>query len=105
MAAGPLSLVLVKGQRLWRLPPFLQDRPGATVWLWSGAGKGGPVAVEADHLLWTLNVHLSSSALIVQPQHLPQKVRWVTCLPHSIGVAMVVAADVLVRVAGRTRDH
>ena len=81
MAAGPVSLVLVKGQRLWRLPPFIQDCRGATVWLWSGAGKGSPVAVEADHLLWTLNVHLSSSALIVQPHHLPAKVTAETLLP------------------------
>ena len=75
MAAGPLSLVLVKGQRLWRLPPFLQACAGATVWLWSGAGKGGPVHVDGDHLLWSLNAHLSSSALLIQPQHPPVKVK------------------------------
>ena len=74
MAAGPVSLVLVKGQRMWRLPPFLQDCAGATVWLWSGAGKGGPVHVDGDHLLWSLNAHLSSSALLIQPQQPQAKV-------------------------------
>ena len=104
MAAGPISLMLVKGQRLWRLPPFLQDCHCATVWLWSGAGKGSPVTAEADHLLWTLNVHLSSSALIVQPQHTPVKVHLKMCLASSL-VLVCTTLIPLTRSAGGARDH
>ncbi len=106
MAAGPISLVLVKGQRLWRLPPFLQDCQGATVWLWSGASKGSPVTAEADHLLWTLNVHLSSSALIVQPQHMPVKVHVRLCLARtSHGTLVCTMVIPPTRLAGWARDH
>ena len=35
MRAGPLSVVLVCGQRLWRLPPQLRDASHALLWPWN----------------------------------------------------------------------
>ena len=35
MAAGPVSVVLVCGQRLWRLPPQLAACSHALLWPWN----------------------------------------------------------------------
>lgn len=66
---GPLSLVLVAGQRFWRLPAQLDSCTHALVWRWGVSGA--PLTVEADCLLWTLNELLRDSAILIQPLCLP----------------------------------
>lgn len=62
-------MVLVAGQRFWRLPAQLDSCTHALVWRWSA--HGAPLMVEADSLLWTLNELLRDSALLIQPLCLP----------------------------------
>ena len=66
---GPESLVLVAGQRLWKLPPALANCQSVLVWPWTrtSAADRAPIVVESDFLLWTLNDLLRTSALLVQP--------------------------------------
>jgi hypothetical protein len=50
--AGPLSLVLAAGQRLWRLPPQLEHCSHALMWSWDPEPKAGvesqPLLVEGE---------------------------------------------------------
>eukprot|EP00249_Psilotum_nudum_P019721 c27386_g1_i1 orf=411-3452(-) len=70
---GPLSLALIKGQRLRFLPPPLSDCEKALVWSWDGNGVGGVggkfegTLVDAGILLHCLNALLRQSAVLVQP--------------------------------------
>ncbi|KAK9917406.1 hypothetical protein WJX75_004000 [Coccomyxa subellipsoidea] len=74
MRAGPVSVVFVCGQRLWRLPPQLLQCTHALLWPWNMDAVRAhevPVVVEASFLLFSLNEYLSRTALLVQPLHLP----------------------------------
>ena len=75
MAQGPLTLVLVCGQRLWRLPPHLASCTHVLVWPWdleSVRAQTSPVMLEAAFLLFSLNEYLSRTAVMVQPLTLPE---------------------------------
>lgn len=80
--AGPVSLVLLCGQRLWRLPAQLERCTHALVWPWdvdqlgsggnSGGGGGQDASqrvqlVESAFLLGALNDLLTRTAVMVQP--------------------------------------
>ncbi|KAK9836344.1 hypothetical protein WJX81_007135 [Elliptochloris bilobata] len=70
LRAGPPGVVLVAGQRLWRLPPQLAACTHALLWPWdldALRAQEAPVPVEAGFLLYTLNDVLSRTALLVQP--------------------------------------
>uniref|UniRef100_A0A383VSL6 FAM91 C-terminal domain-containing protein n=1 Tax=Tetradesmus obliquus TaxID=3088 RepID=A0A383VSL6_TETOB len=75
-AAGPLSLVLVAGQRVWRLPGQLEGCTHALLWGWAAAADGwaaSPLLVEGSSLLCSLNELLARTAVLVQPLvHLQQ---------------------------------
>ena len=74
MAQGPLTVVLVCGQRLWRLPPQLASCSHALVWPWdleSVRAQSSPVMLESAFLLFSLNEYLSRTAIMVQPLDLP----------------------------------
>ncbi|CAL8463740.1 g3274 [Coccomyxa elongata] len=74
MRSGPVSVVFVCGQRLWRLPPQLLQCTHALLWPWNMDAVRAhevPVVVEASFLLFSLNEYLSRTALLVQPLHLP----------------------------------
>ena len=73
MAEGPLTVVLVCGQRLWRLPPHLASCTHALVWPWdleSVRAQSSPVLLDAAFLLFSLNEYLSRTAIMVQPMNL-----------------------------------
>ena len=75
MAQGPLTVVLVCGQRLWRLPPQLASCTHALVWPWdleSVRAQTSPVLLEGAFLLFTLNEYLSRTAIMVQPLNLAE---------------------------------
>lgn len=75
MAEGPLTVVLVCGQRLWRLPPQLACCTHALVWPWdleSVRAQSSPVMLDAAFLLFSLNEYLSRTAIMVQPLNLPE---------------------------------
>ena len=75
MAEGPLTVVLVCGQRLWRLPPHLASCTHALVWPWdleSVRAQSSPVLLDAAFLLFSLNEYLSRTAIMVQPMNLPE---------------------------------
>ena len=75
MAQGPLTVVLVCGQRLWRLPPQLASCSHALVWPWdleSVRAQSSPVMLESAFLLFSLNEYLSRTAIMVQPLDLPE---------------------------------
>ncbi|WIA16154.1 hypothetical protein OEZ85_012869 [Tetradesmus obliquus] len=75
-AAGPLSLVFVAGQRVWRLPGQLEGCTHALLWGWAAAADGwaaSPLLVEGSSLLCSLNELLARTAVLVQPLvHLQQ---------------------------------
>ena len=70
---GPISIALVRGQRLRRLPPPLSTCEKALVWSWDGSGVGGIGSkyegslVDGRILLHCLNSLLRYSAVLVQP--------------------------------------
>ncbi|KAH7301219.1 hypothetical protein KP509_23G016500 [Ceratopteris richardii] len=70
---GPISVALVRGQRLRRLPPPLYSCEKALVWSWDGSGVGGiggkyeGSLVDGSILLHCLNSLLRYSAVLVQP--------------------------------------
>ncbi|KAI5079634.1 hypothetical protein GOP47_0005113 [Adiantum capillus-veneris] len=70
---GPISIALVRGQRLRRLPPPLYSCERALVWSWDGSGVGGiggkyeGSLVDGSILLHCLNSLLRYSAVLVQP--------------------------------------
>ena len=73
MRQGPLTLVLVCGQRLWRLPPELAGCSHVLVWPWDAEcvrAQSSPVMLESAFLLFTLNEYLSRTAIMVQPLEL-----------------------------------
>ncbi|CAK0785595.1 hypothetical protein CVIRNUC_008805 [Coccomyxa viridis] len=73
MRAGPLSVVLACGQRLWRLPQQLLGSSHCLIWPWDSQAVRAhevPIAVDSSFLLFTLNEYLSRTALLVQPLHL-----------------------------------
>ncbi len=75
MAQGPLTVVLVCGQRLWRLPPHLASCTHVLVWPWdleSVRAQTSPVMLESAFLLFSLNEYLSRTAVMVQPLNLPE---------------------------------
>ena len=75
MAQGPLTVVLVCGQRLWRLPPQLACCTHVLVWPWdleSVRAQTSPVMLESAFLLFSLNEYLSRTAVMVQPLNLPE---------------------------------
>ena len=75
MAQGPLTVVLVCGQRLWRLPPHLASCTHCLVWPWdleSVRAQSSPVMLESAFLLFSLNEYLSRTAVMVQPLDLPE---------------------------------
>ena len=75
MAQGPLTVVLVCGQRLWRLPPQLASCSHVLVWPWdleSVRAQTSPVLLESAFLLFSLNEYLSRTAIMVQPLDLPE---------------------------------
>eukprot|EP00775_Hariotina_reticulata_P005967 gene5967-6206_t len=71
--SGPVSLVFVAGQRVWRLPHQLEGCTHALLWGWKvGAASGAaaepqPLLVEGTTLLCTLNELLCRTAVMVQP--------------------------------------
>ncbi|WIA36338.1 hypothetical protein OEZ86_007659 [Tetradesmus obliquus] len=72
-AAGPLSLVFVAGQRVWRLPGQLEGCTHALLWGWAAAADGwaaSPLLVEGSSLLCSLNELLARTAVLVQPLQL-----------------------------------
>lgn len=75
MQQGPLTVVLVCGQRLWRLPPQLASCTHALVWPWdleSVRAQTSPVLLEGAFLLFSLNEYLSRTAVMVQPLNLAE---------------------------------
>lgn len=75
MAQGPLTVVLVCGQRLWRLPPQLASSSHALVWPWdleAVRAQSSPVMLESAFLLFSLNEYLSRTAIMVQPLNLAE---------------------------------
>ena len=75
MQQGPLTVVLVCGQRLWRLPPQLASCTHALVWPWdleSVRAQTSPVLLEGAFLLFSLNEYLSRTAIMVQPLNLAE---------------------------------
>ena len=73
MAQGPLTVVLVCGQRLWRLPPQLASCSHALVWPWdleAVRAQSTPIMLESAFLLFSLNEYLSRTAIMVQPLNL-----------------------------------
>lgn len=75
MQQGPLTVVLVCGQRLWRLPPQLASCSHALVWPWdleSVRAQTSPVLLEGAFLLFSLNEYLSRTAIMVQPLDLAE---------------------------------
>ena len=75
MAQGPLTVVLVCGQRLWRLPPQLASCSHALVWPWdleAVRAQSSPVMLESAFLLFSLNEYLSRTAIMVQPLNLAE---------------------------------
>ncbi|KAF6152128.1 hypothetical protein GIB67_031450, partial [Kingdonia uniflora] len=73
VASGPLSVVLMKGQRLRLLPAPLAGCEKALIWSWDGStvgGLGGKFEgnlVNGSVLLHCLNSLLKYSAILVQP--------------------------------------
>lgn len=71
--SGPLSIVLMKGQRLRILPPPLAGCEKALMWAWDGSTVGGlggkfdGTLVNGSILLHCLNSLLRYSAVLVQP--------------------------------------
>ncbi|KAJ7533533.1 hypothetical protein O6H91_13G054100 [Diphasiastrum complanatum] len=71
--AGPLSVALIRGQRLRLLPPSLAGCTKALVWAWDGNSVGSVGAkyegtlVEGGILLHSINSLLKHSAVLVQP--------------------------------------
>ncbi|CAM6098822.1 unnamed protein product [Calypogeia fissa] len=71
--SGPVSVALIKGQRLRLLPPPLAGCAKALVWAWDGVGVSGiggkfdGSLVEGRILLHCLNSLLKCSAVLVQP--------------------------------------
>lgn len=75
MAEGPLTVVLVCGQRLWRLPPQLASCTHVLVWPWdleAVRAQSSPVMLDSAFLLFTLNEYLSRTAIMVQPLNLAE---------------------------------
>ncbi|BBN13036.1 hypothetical protein MPTK1_6g00290 [Marchantia polymorpha subsp. ruderalis] len=72
-ASGPVSIALIKGQRLRLLPPPLAGCSKALLWAWDGVGVSGlggrfeGSLVEGGVLLHCLNSLLKYSAVLVQP--------------------------------------
>lgn len=70
---GPISVALVRGQRLRCLPPPLCNCEKALVWSWDGNGVGGiggnfeGSLIDGGILLHCLNSLLRISAVLVQP--------------------------------------
>ncbi|MCO5570833.1 hypothetical protein L7F22_024561 [Adiantum nelumboides] len=70
---GPISIALVRGQRLCQLPTPLYSCEKALVWSWDGSGVGGiggkyeGSLVDGSILLHCLNSLLRYSAVLVQP--------------------------------------
>ncbi|XP_073113773.1 uncharacterized protein [Elaeis guineensis] len=73
MSSGPLSVVLMKGQRLRLVPAPLASCEKALIWSWDGSvigGLGGKFEgnlVNGNVLLHCLNSMLQHSAVLVQP--------------------------------------
>ncbi|XP_073014432.1 uncharacterized protein [Typha latifolia] len=73
LTCGPLSVVLMKGQRLRLLPAPLAGCEKALIWSWDGSvigGLGGKFEgnlVKGNILLHCLNSMLRHSAVLVQP--------------------------------------
>ncbi|KAJ7297133.1 hypothetical protein O6H91_Y078500 [Diphasiastrum complanatum] len=68
--SGPISVSLIRGQRLRVLPHCLQGCVKALVWAWDGSGFGSKfdgTLVEGSILLHVLNSVLTQSAVFVQP--------------------------------------
>lgn len=71
--SGPLSIILMKGQRLRILPPPLAGCEKALMWAWDGSTVGGlggkfdGTLVNGSILLHCLNSLLRYSAVLVQP--------------------------------------
>ncbi|XP_024521965.1 protein FAM91A1 [Selaginella moellendorffii] len=72
--AGPVSVALIRGQRLRMLPESLSRCYKALVWTWGdGTAAGGPggkfegTLVEGGVLLHVVNTLLKHSAVVVQP--------------------------------------
>eukprot|EP00850_Spirogloea_muscicola_P001275 SM000004S15145 [mRNA] locus=s4:1495822:1502389:+ [translate_table: standard] len=71
--AGPVTLALVRGQRLRKLPPPLGGCRRASVWTWDASALGGVGGkaegslVDGSVLLHVLNSLLRLSAVLVQP--------------------------------------
>ncbi|KAL2622504.1 hypothetical protein R1flu_002709 [Riccia fluitans] len=71
--SGPVSIALIKGQRLRLLPPPLAGCAKALVWAWDGVGVSGlggkseGSLVNGGVLLHCLNALLKYSAVLVQP--------------------------------------
>lgn len=71
--SGPISIVLMKGQRLRILPPPLAGCEKAFMWAWDGSNVGGlggkfdGTLVNGGILLHCLNSLLRYSAVLVQP--------------------------------------
>lgn len=93
---GPPSLVMPAGQRLWRLPPPLQDATHALVWPWSPVAvraEAVPLLLPAAFLLLQLNEALTQSALLIQPLHLHNEELCTVDVPlpmaHDVGAAIV----------------
>eukprot|EP00850_Spirogloea_muscicola_P016744 SM000138S00051 [mRNA] locus=s138:195746:202172:- [translate_table: standard] len=71
--SGPVTLALVRGQRLRKLPPPLGGCRRASVWTWDASALGGiggkaeGSLVDGSVLLHVLNSLLRLSAVLVQP--------------------------------------
>lgn len=71
--SGPVSIVLMRGQRLRVLPPYLAGCAKALVWAWDGIGVSGVGGkfegslVEGNILLHCLNAVMKQSAVLIQP--------------------------------------
>eukprot|EP01018_Ginkgo_biloba_P035130 Gb_34626 [translate_table: standard] len=71
--SGPISIALMKGQRLRLLPPPLARCEKALLWAWDGSTVGGVggkfdgTLVNGSILLHCLNSLLKYSAVLVQP--------------------------------------
>eukprot|EP00850_Spirogloea_muscicola_P001330 SM000005S17127 [mRNA] locus=s5:314702:320984:+ [translate_table: standard] len=71
--SGPVTLALVRGQRLRKLPPPLGGCRRASVWTWDASALGGVGGkaegslVDGSVLLHVLNALLRLSAVLVQP--------------------------------------
>jgi hypothetical protein len=70
---GPVSVALIKGQRLRTLPPPLSGCAKALLWTWDGIGINGiggkfeGTLVEGNILLHCVNNLLKYNALLIQP--------------------------------------